>query len=567
MITSYFSAQYPATEIVRIFSGAIWAPEDLIEIRSLPSGSSRWLPASQIHTIATALELENDAGQNIYAGVNPRSRHGRTNADVNCARCIFADFDNTTVEEARNRICAARLPEPTILVASGHGAHAYWIFTVAIEELETWRDLQRDLAALLSSDPLHDPARILRLPGFLNHKDPPAPCELVSCDSQRRYSLDELRQQIPRRAERPSVPIPTGNEDSDIIIPEERRNQTLASLAGSMVHRGMSHAAILAALTAENEARCRPPLPVEEVLSIANSVARYTDDADTDTPEYERTDEGVAWWKPGRHGAILVPLTNFDAVIVADNFRDDGSGDIVRAYDVRTVVGGRQVTSSVHAADFGAMLWPAQKLGAEAVVYPGLGLRDRARAAIQLTSPRPIPQIHIYTHTGWRELPSGWAYLHAGGAIGNEGQIPSVRVELHDSLSRFVLPAPPTGSELVQCIRATLRLLRLAPMEIMLPLFASIWRSVLAPSDFTIHLAGPTGVFKSEVAALIQQHFGREFDSRHLPTGWHSTDNAIEGLLFCAKDAIVVVDDFAPCGSQYDVARYHQRRSRNSRTR
>jgi len=36
----------------------------------------------------------------------------------------------------------------------------------------------------------------------------------------------------------------------------------------------------------------------------------------------------------------------------------------------------------------------------------------------------------------------------------------------------------------------------------------------------------------------------------------------VEGLLFCAKDAVVVVDDFAPCGSQYDIARIHQRADR-----
>lgn len=53
------------------------------------------------------------------------------------------------------------------------------------------------------------------------------------------------------------------------------RNDTLTSLAGTMRRRGMSKEAILAALTEENGARCVPPLPADEVATIARSVARY----------------------------------------------------------------------------------------------------------------------------------------------------------------------------------------------------------------------------------------------------------------------------------------------------
>jgi putative DNA primase/helicase len=58
-------------------------------------------------------------------------------------------------------------------------------------------------------------------------------------------------------------------------IPEGGRNAGLASLAGVMRNRGMGEPAILAALLAENTARCQPPLPVDEVRSIAHSVAQY----------------------------------------------------------------------------------------------------------------------------------------------------------------------------------------------------------------------------------------------------------------------------------------------------
>jgi hypothetical protein len=45
--------------------------------------------------------------------------------------------------------------------------------------------------------------------------------------------------------------------------------------------------------------------------------------------------------------------------------------------------------------------------------------------------------------------------------------------------------------------------------------------------------------------------------ARHLPGNFASTGNALESLAFLAKDALLVVDDFAPHGGMQDVARYH----------
>jgi hypothetical protein len=61
-------------------------------------------------------------------------------------------------------------------------------------------------------------------------------------------------------------------------IPEHSRNLTLTSLSGTMRRRGMSEAAIAAALLAENAARCKPPLSEDEVRKIAASVCRYAPD-------------------------------------------------------------------------------------------------------------------------------------------------------------------------------------------------------------------------------------------------------------------------------------------------
>ena len=58
-------------------------------------------------------------------------------------------------------------------------------------------------------------------------------------------------------------------------ISDGARNNTLTSLAGTMQRRGMSKAAILAALRAENAVRCKPRLPESELHHIVESVGRY----------------------------------------------------------------------------------------------------------------------------------------------------------------------------------------------------------------------------------------------------------------------------------------------------
>jgi hypothetical protein len=93
-----------------------------------------------------------------------------------------------------------------------------------------------------------------------------------------------------------SAPAQTfSSDDSD--IPDGARNQTLTSLAGAMRRKGMSEESIYAALTIENENRCKPPLPQADVRKIAHSIAGYAPDD---------------------------PITAFPRRIVADGERPDG---------------------------------------------------------------------------------------------------------------------------------------------------------------------------------------------------------------------------------------------------
>src|SRR5207237_668519 len=129
------------------------------------------------------------------------------------------------------------------------------------------------------------------------------------------------------------------------------------------------------------------------------------------------------------------------------------------------------------------------------------------------------------------------------------------RVKLTGTLTNYVFPTQRTNAEVA--IRASLEILDLASDLITLPLYSALWRSVLGEVNFGIHLAGQTGLGKTELCALIQQHFGAAMDANKLPGSWESTENSLEMLLFQAKDTIVVVDDFKPKGGKVDQDRLH----------
>jgi hypothetical protein len=259
--------------------------------------------------------------------------------------------------------------------------------------------------------------------------------------------------------------------------------------------------------------------------------------------------------KPTIDGPVIVAMTNFVATIDDETTRDDGvERRIVLGISGKLASGGVLVRIEVPGELFQRMEWVISGWGSRAIVLPG---EHRALpAAIQLLSHNTNRQT-VYTHSGWRKIDREWVYLHGGGAIGAHGPIPSVLVALPDPLARYCFTEIPTGAVLVTAVRASLRILGLCPEQIAFPILGMVYRSVLRCADFSGHIVGPTGAFKSELAALAQQHFGAELERKRLPGSWSSTGNALEGIAFAAKDALFVVDDFAPTGSAANVQRMH----------
>jgi hypothetical protein len=211
----------------------------------------------------------------LYFGVALRGDDDDgTLANCTMLTALFVDIDfSTTPEpEARERLTHCPL-SPSALVASGGGLHAYYLLREPLPlpgDAGLARGLLRRLAGYLGGDLASaEPARVLRIPGGLNHKYQPArPVTIEHLDATVRYTVSDFGDWLP--SEPAETPTTAGPVDGAIV--EGARNVTLTSLAGTMRKRGMAPVAIEAALLAENAARCRPPLPADEVRTIAHSI-------------------------------------------------------------------------------------------------------------------------------------------------------------------------------------------------------------------------------------------------------------------------------------------------------
>lgn len=138
------------------------------------------------------------------AGGNPYMKPQRVAHNCVGFKSLWMDIDlkgaGTWEEQATTAILSVvemcsknALPKPTILVRSGNGLHVYWTFNAAVETT-VWKQMAESLKqvalnhGLVGFDPVctADAARILRVPGTFNWKDPAQgkPVQVVKASPQ-----------------------------------------------------------------------------------------------------------------------------------------------------------------------------------------------------------------------------------------------------------------------------------------------------------------------------------------------------------------------------------------------
>lgn len=235
-------------EQLAAYAAVAWEPDDYIEVRHVTQGikDGRHIHclASELPNYADELVRLNRQGRNIWAGICPRNKpKGTTSDDVDLSRVLFADFDHTTVDDARNRWDAAGLPAPSMTINSGHGAHLFLRLAEPID-VQQFRVLQIRLAKKVGSDELKDAARVLRLPGLLNQKPPTCPAMMIDFDPALRYELADLHTILPDDGIASSNPAtvtrpfnpPAGAPADDRQTEKKRRKGDLGALIQAVAY-------------------------------------------------------------------------------------------------------------------------------------------------------------------------------------------------------------------------------------------------------------------------------------------------------------------------------------------
>lgn len=146
----------------------------MILVRHLPSARTTYIPTPR--DVDPLISKE----ENVYFGVGLRAERSGKAASVSEIPAVWVDVDDKATgshEASRERL--GRSPVGwTAIIDTGGGYHAYLRLKEAArrEDHSTVVEVNRALARICNSDPnVADTARIMRLPGGVNHKYTPPP--------------------------------------------------------------------------------------------------------------------------------------------------------------------------------------------------------------------------------------------------------------------------------------------------------------------------------------------------------------------------------------------------------
>lgn len=165
---------------------------------------TQWYRKDHIHKLLEAA-LAVDKRANVYVRITPLAKppdRGRGLEQHSLgASCLWVDLDAYgNVFEAVAKLQAMDKP-PSMIVNSGNGLHAYWQLAEFTTDLDGVKARNLGLIVALNdgqkdgiADSCYDLARILRLPGTYNIKNPEQPkqCTIIDYKPERVYKLTDF---------------------------------------------------------------------------------------------------------------------------------------------------------------------------------------------------------------------------------------------------------------------------------------------------------------------------------------------------------------------------------------
>jgi hypothetical protein len=225
----------------------------------------------------------------VYVGVCPRQEQRGDKSSVKFVKVFWADVDDKNFKggktEALEIIKSFPFP-PTLIMDTGNGFHVYWGLKEGIK-IDSPDDIIRVEAflkaiskALNADSASAELARVLRIPGTFNHKDPknPKPVDILESDATRQYGLPDFEPFL-------ASPIDNANLSKNpegwiatalLELKDGNRHQTFVKITGRLHRDGWTATDILTLLIPQAQ-KC--DFPLDELEQIIDYICtKYTND-------------------------------------------------------------------------------------------------------------------------------------------------------------------------------------------------------------------------------------------------------------------------------------------------
>jgi len=215
---------------------------------TLPTKRSVWF--QNFNNVDGFVAARNEAHEDVYVGVSIAGHDAKVTARTRVSNVtaaglpgLWADID---VQDPVHR--KPGLPpdvdtvlaflttlerQPTIIVHSGHGLQAWWLFSTpwvfqqpqdrpqAAALAQWWHSSlsQQFQARQWTLDATHDLARVMRLPGSVNYKAVPTPVQVLKQDGPR-LKLEDILSQMPAQRFPVAAPITVNGTGHLTLDPE-----------------------------------------------------------------------------------------------------------------------------------------------------------------------------------------------------------------------------------------------------------------------------------------------------------------------------------------------------------
>ena len=123
----------------------------------------------------------NENAYNVYFTVNETNDHGRKAHNIESIRAVYADDDELRLEPLKFPLKPSIITRSSGNQEQGYKHQYYWL--TETNDYKEWERVLKGIIRVYGTDVnCHDLARLLRVPGFYNHKyDPPELCSLLEC--------------------------------------------------------------------------------------------------------------------------------------------------------------------------------------------------------------------------------------------------------------------------------------------------------------------------------------------------------------------------------------------------